>query len=116
MNQRGSPLMIIPKTALFVVLGVFLGCRQGRYSPEGEFVDLYVELKLASVASSAQDPNKANDVRKAILAQHHMTPAEFHEHFVRLANHPDAWKAFQERVVSRMDAFQMERKGELNGK
>jgi hypothetical protein len=100
------------KFALFIALGMFLGCREGQYAPDDEFVDLYVELKLVSVAS-VQDPNKANEVRMAILAQHGMTPAEFHEHFLRLAAHPDTWRSFQERVVSRMDAFQKEHQ---NGK
>jgi len=100
----------IAKKASFVVLLAFLGCQEGHYTPDGEFVNLYVELKLASVAS-AQDPSKANEVRRAILAQHRMTPAEFHENFVRLANHPNAWKNFQEQVVTRMDALQKQGKG-----
>ncbi len=102
------------KAALFLSLGLFLGCREGHSVPDAEFVDLYVELKLASVAST-QDPNKANEVRKVILAQHGMTPVEFHERFVRLANHPDTWSSFQEQVVSRIDAFQREHKGEIHG-
>ena len=102
------------KAVLFLAFGLFWGCRGGRYIPDTEFVDLYVELKLASVAS-AQDPNKANEVRKAILAQHGMTPVEFHERFVRLSNHPDTWRSFQEQVVARVDAFQKEHKGEIHG-
>ncbi len=86
---------------------MFVGCHKGRYAPESEFVDLYVDLKVASVAS-AQDPNKANEVRMAVLAQHGMTPAEFHEHFLRLAANPDTWKSFQDKVVTRMEAFQKE--------
>ena len=100
------------KLVLLMTLGLFLGCRE-RALPDSEFVDLYVELKLASVAS-AQDPNKANEVRKAILAQHGMSPAEFHERFVRLSTHPDIWKSFQDQVVSRIDAFQKEHKGEIH--
>ena len=99
------------KTALVAGIGAFLGCREGRHSPDAEFVDLYAELKLASVAS-AQDLNKANEAQKAILAQYEVTPAEFHERFVHLVNHPESWRQFQERVVNRMEAFQKERKGE----
>ena len=102
------------KLLALLMMGLFWGCREGRYIPDAEFVDLYVELKLASVAST-QDPNKANEVRKSILAQHGMTPVEFHERFVRLANHPDAWRSFQESVVSRVEAFQKEHKGEIHG-
>ncbi len=99
------------KTALVLGVTTFWGCREGYNAPDAEFVDLYAELKLASVAS-AQDLNKANEAQKAILAQHGVTPAEFHERFVHLVNHPESWKIFQERVVSRMQAFQKERKGE----
>jgi len=76
-----------------------------RYHPDPNFVDLYAELKLASVALS-QDLDKASEIRRVILAQHGMTPAEFHEHFMRLADHPEAWRPFQERVVARIDALQ----------
>ncbi len=100
--------------ALFSALNAFWGCTESHYAPDAQFVDLYVELKLASVAS-AEDPNKANEVRKAILAQHGVTPAQFHERFVRLVNHPDAWKSFQERVINRVNAYQKERKGEFHG-
>ena len=104
----------VPFLAVFLAIGTFSGCRESRYAPDAEFVDLYVELKLASVAS-AQDPNKANEVRKAILAQHGVTPAESHERFVRLVNHHDPWKSFQERVINRVNAYQKERKGEFHG-
>ena len=76
-----------------------------RYHPDPNFVDLYAELKLASVALS-QDLDKASEIRRVILAQHGMTPAEFHEHFMRLADHPEAWRPFQEQVVARIDALQ----------
>ena len=100
--------------AIIPTFGILLSCQESRYSPDAEFVDLYVELKLASVASN-QDLGKANEIRKAILAQHCVTAADFHERFVRLVNHPDAWKSFQERVVNRVNTFQKERKGEFHG-
>jgi hypothetical protein len=95
------------KKAPIVLICAFWGCQEGRYSPDAEFIDLYAELKLASVAA-VQDPGRANEAQRAILARHGVTPADFHERFVRLVNHPDAWKPFQERVVSRMEAFQKE--------
>ena len=87
---------------------LLLGCLQGsfdHYKPDPDFIDLYAELKLASVALN-QDVDKASEVRRVILAQHGMTPAEFHDHFMRLADHPEAWRGFQEKVVARIDAFQ----------
>jgi len=89
-------------------------CQEGRYVPDSKFVDSYVELKLASVALT-EDLDKANEVRRMILAQREMTPAEFHERFVQLSNHPEAWKSFQEQVVRRIDAFQLEKKGVSHG-
>ena len=87
---------------------LLLGCLQGSfagYKPDADFIDLYAELKLASLALN-QDLDKAGEMRRVILAQHGMTPAEFHEHFMRLADHPEAWRPFQEQVVARIDAFQ----------
>ncbi len=95
-----------------MVLGA---CHEGRYQPDAKFVDLYAELKLASVASIG-DPGKANEVRRVILAQNKMTPAQFHEHFVQLADHPEAWKSFQESVVHRINALQQDQKGESHGR
>ncbi len=100
---------------IFAILVFALGaCREIRYQPGDEFVNSYVELKLASVALTG-DPNRANEIRRVILAQCGMTPAEFHERFVRLGNHPEAWKSFQDQVVKRIDDFQKERKGEVHG-
>lgn len=115
MQDRGSPGNIA-KLAALAAISVFLACRQGGdTSNDAKFIALYVELKLASVAS-AQDPGKANEVQRAILARHGITPAEFHDRFLRLANHPDDWRSFQERVVDRMNTFQKEHKGDLNGR
>ena len=94
--------------ACFLLSIAFLGCLQGslsRYEPDAEFIDLYAELRVASSALN-QDLDKASEIRRVILAQHGMTPAEFHEHFMRLADHPEAWRPFQEQVVARIDAFQ----------
>jgi hypothetical protein len=106
-------------------IGAFLllsGCLEGsfaRYKPDADFIDLYAELKLASMALS-QDVDKASEIRRVILAQHGMTPAEFHEHFMRLADHPEAWRPFQDQVVARIDEFQQKpvkkREGDTHGK
>ena len=102
------------KNALWAGAFLLAGCQVGRYEPDAKFVDLYAELKVASVALS-QDMDRTGEMRRVILAQHGMTPAEFHEHFMRLASHPEAWKSFQERVIQRMDAFQREKTGGIHG-
>ena len=92
----------------FCAGSLLMGCLQGSfagYKPDADFIDLYAELKLASVALN-QDLDKAGEMRRVILAQHGMTPAEFHEHFMRLADHPEAWRPFQEQVVARIENFQ----------
>ena len=99
---------ILGRWACFLLCFSFLGCLQGswaRYKPDADFIDLYAELKLASLALN-QDLDKAGEIRRVILAQHGMTPAEFHEHFMQLVDHPEAWRPFQEQVVARIDAFQ----------
>jgi hypothetical protein len=85
------------------------GCERSRYEPEAKFVDSYADLKLVSTALS-HDPGQAGEMRRAVLARHGMTPAEFHEHFMRLAGNPEAWRPFQERVLARLDAIQAQRK------
>jgi hypothetical protein len=96
-------------------LTVVAGCQSSRYEPDAEFVDLYADLKLVSTALH-HDMERAGEMRRAILARHGMTPAEFHEHFMRLAGHPEAWRPFQERVIARMDAFQENRKEASHGR
>jgi hypothetical protein len=80
------------------------GCQVARYEPDAKFVDLYVDLKLVSTAMSG-DLARAAELRRAVLARHGMTPADFHEQYARLAGHPEAWRPFQERVIARMDEF-----------
>jgi hypothetical protein len=101
--------------AAFLAWGVLSGCQTSRYEPETKFVDLYADLKLVSTALN-HDLERAGEMRRVILARHGMTPAEFHEHFMRLAGHPEAWRPFQERVVARMDAFQENRKDPAHGR
>ena len=100
----------------FLVLAACRDGRPGQGLPEAEFVDLYVELKLASVVF-ANDVDKVNETRRVILAQHGMTPSDFREHYVRLMDHPEAWRSFQERVIAKVDEYQVGRKGDTaNGK
>lgn len=89
--------------ALLCTIFAVTGCRSARYEPDPEFVDLYVDLKLVSTALQ-HDMAQAGEMRRAVLARHGMTPAEFHEHYMKLAGDPEAWRPFQERVVARLDA------------
>jgi hypothetical protein len=98
-----------------LILTLVFGCRQGGFAPDGKFVDLYVELKLATVAF-ATDLDKVNEVRRVILAQHGMTPPQFHERCAQLMAHPETWREFQEAVIRKADEVQNSRKGVSNGK
>jgi hypothetical protein len=109
----GSSIRRLAAGLLPLALAV-CGCQQKDFAPDGKFVDLYVELKLATVAF-ANDMDKVNEARRVILAQHHMTPARFHDHYVRLMDHPEAWREFQEEVVRKAEALQSSHKGEKNG-
>jgi hypothetical protein len=105
---RQAGRMTVGMGAAFLLCFSFLGCLKGslsRYEPDADFIDLYAELKVASQALN-QDLDKAGEIRRVILAQHGMTPAEFHEHFMQLADHPEAWRPFQEQVVARIETFQ----------
>ncbi len=93
---------------------LLFGCQSSRYEPEAKFVDSYADLKLVSTALS-HDPERAGEMRRVVLARHGMTPAEFHEQFMRLAGHPEAWKPFQERVLARIDEFQASREQRKEG-
>jgi hypothetical protein len=124
--ENRGPMMRIGQGIKGGVVGIvacflLFGCLRGsfsRYEPDADFIDLYAELKVASLALN-QDLDKASEIRRVILAQHGMTPAEFHEHFMQLADHPEAWRPFQEQVVARIDAFQpkpeVKPEGEPNG-
>ena len=103
----------IPQRAAIVGFLLLGGCQSTRYEPETKFVDSYADLKLVSTALS-HDPGRAGEMRRAVLARHGMTPAEFHEHFMRLAGNPEAWRPFQERVLARLDAIQAQRKDPEN--
>ncbi len=95
------------------------GCREGwsrKWVPDAKFVDLYVELKLATVVF-ANDLDKVNETRRVILAQHGFTPSGFHDRYVELMAHPEAWKSFQEQVLAKVEEYQGSRKGDTaNGK
>ena len=41
-----------------------------------------------------------------ILAQHQVTPAQFHRQTEELMSNPGSWRKFQEEVVARVEAFQ----------
>lgn len=118
-SERGNSCLTrhMSRVSMVIALAIFsvpclFSCNKGGYLPETAFVDLYADLKLASIAL-AQDLGKAGEIRRAILAQHDMTPAQFHDQFVRLAGHPESWKPFQEMVVGRIDALQ-KKQGEKN--
>lgn len=81
------------------------GCRKGEFAPDAKFVDLYVELKLATVGY-ANDLDKVNQIRRVILAQHQVTPAQFHRQTEDLMANPGSWRKFQEEVVARVEVFQ----------
>jgi hypothetical protein len=87
------------------------GCKEGRFTPDAKFVDLYVELKLATVVF-ANDLEKVNETRRVILAQHGFTPSDFHDRYQRLMEHPEAWRNFQEQVIAKVEEYQDSRKGD----
>jgi hypothetical protein len=105
----GSTIKIGALRLLPLVLWALSGCQRGEFTPDAKFVDLYVELKLATVGY-ANDLEKVNEVRRVILAQHKVTPADFHEQTEKLMAHPDTWRKFQEDVVARVEAFQASHK------
>lgn len=87
----------------------FMGCQKSEFVPDAKFVDLYVELKLATVGY-ANDMDKVSEVRRVILAQYHETPSGFHNQYVRLMAHPESWRKFQEDVIKQVETFQSSHK------
>ena len=99
--------------ALWIVPFLFLavaGCHKGEFAPDAKFVDLYVELKLATVGY-ANDLDKVNQIRRVILAQHQVSPNQFHLQTEDLMAHPGSWRRFQEEVVARVEAVQTRNAG-----
>ena len=105
-TMKNGGLRLLP-----LLLLAMAGCRKGEFTPDAKFVDLYVELKLATVGY-ANDLEKVNEVRRVILAQHHVSPAEFHQDTEKLMTHPETWRKFQEDVVAKVEAFPAGHKAE----
>jgi hypothetical protein len=116
-TKAGIPgkVAILALAAGFAALAGLAGCQSSAHEPDPKFVALYAELKLASAALE-QDLERAAETRRAVLARHGMSPAEFHEHYMRLAGRPEAWRPFQERVLAEMDAFLESRKDTSHGR
>jgi hypothetical protein len=110
-RKAGRPLQFM--VSALVTLGALgqAGCKEGRFTPDAKFVDLYVELKLATVVF-ANDLEKVNETRRVILAQHGFTPSDFHDRYQRLMEHPEAWRNFQEQVIAKVEEYQDSRKGD----
>jgi hypothetical protein len=100
---KTKALRLLPLVLLMLL--TLAACRKSEFSPDAKFVDLYVELKLATVGY-ANNLDKVNEVRRVILAQHHETPATFHSQYIRLMAHPESWRKFQEDVVKQVETFQ----------
>lgn len=114
MKTGNTIKMAASKWPLILALWILAGCREGhvgKYVPDAKFVDLYVELKLATVAY-AKDLDRVNETRRVILAQYGQTPSDFHDQYVRLMAHPEAWRSFQERVIRKVEEYQVSRKGD----
>ncbi len=97
-----SALLLVAGSAVLVQTG----CQKREYFANAKFVDLYVELKLATVGY-ANNLDKANEVRRVILAQHQETPAGFHAQYVQLMANPKAWRKFQDDVILAVEKFQL---------
>jgi len=104
-SSTGSTIQLRALRWLPLALLAVSGCQKGEFAPDAKFVDLYVELKLATVGY-ANDLDKVNQIRRVILAQHQVTPAQFHRETEDLMDHPGSWRRFQEEVVARVEAFQ----------
>ena len=104
LKQHGG-IFIFNGIWAFAMVFLLGSCREGGFRLDPAFVDLYVDLKLASIAPT-KDLGKSGEVRRVILSQHEISSADFHERFVSLAGHPEAWKPFQEAVIRRIDALQ----------
>jgi hypothetical protein len=86
----------------------------GGVVPEAGFVDLVVQLKLAT-AQCGDDLQKAAEARRVLLKQHAVAPETFHQQYNDLLSRPDAWKGFHDQVVARLMEYQEKAKGDTNG-
>jgi hypothetical protein len=104
----------VAKCLPLLALLLSAGCKQGfggNPVPDAKFVDLYVELKLATVVF-ANDLEKVNETRRVILAQHGFTPSDFHDQYLRLMENPGSWREFQEQVIRKVEEYRQGRKGD----
>ncbi len=109
--QSGSKLKI---AGLVLLLTVFLACVPQPKKWDSKFVDLYVELKIATVAYG-DNLEKVSETRRVILAQYQYSPEKFHEQSQLIMAEPDSWKVFQNAVLIKIDEFEKKYKGVKNG-
>ncbi len=101
----GSTINLRAFGLLSLAVLALTACRGKEFVPDAKFVDLYVELKMATVGYGT-NLEKVNEARRVILAQHHETPNGFHTQYAKLMSHPESWRKFQDDVIKQVDSFQ----------
>lgn len=100
--------------SILMVMLSLLACDRNGHEIDSTFVDLYVDLKLATI-HYAGNHEAAVLARRVLLKRHGMTAKGFHDHYRELTRHPEEWQEFQEKVMQRLEYKKDNPEGEQNG-
>ena len=95
----------------FIALILAVGCQKEKFQIDQKFVNLYVDLRLATIGNP-RDANRAAETRRIILAQYEVQPEEFTAYLKKIEKRPEVWVEFQNKVLERLKQAEKTHKGE----
>lgn len=95
----------------YIVLFPAFGCKKEKFQIDQKFVNLYVDLRLATIGNP-RDAKRAAETRRIILAQYEVQPKELTAYLKRIEKKPEVWVEFQNKVLERLKQAEKNHKGE----
>ena len=113
---RAAPRCQHSITPLIAILSAVLlistpGCRKKEFHIQEKFVNLYVELRLATLANQGNE-KRAAEARRVILHSSGVKPEEFKKYMKEIEKRPEVWVEFQTRVMESINEMEKNYKGE----
>jgi hypothetical protein len=87
------------------------GCKKEPFHIEEKFVNLYVELRLATLGNK-QKEKRAAESRRIILASYGVKLEEFNRYMEEIIKRPEVWADFQNKVLESLKEMEAKHKGE----
>jgi hypothetical protein len=87
------------------------GCKKEEFHIDEKFVNLYADLRLATIGNPA-DTVRAEKTRRIILAQYNVKSEEFSGYIKQIEARPEIWVEFHKKVIERLKEIEKTHKGE----